>query len=85
MSKPKSIPAFKTEAEERKFCGTHDSTDYIDWSTAERARLSNLKPSTRSISICLPLGLLKPIKIAANKRDVPYQSLIKVWLAEKVG
>ena len=52
MSKPKSIPAFKTEAEERKFCGTHDSTDYIDWSTAERARLSNLKPSTRSISIC---------------------------------
>jgi hypothetical protein len=70
MSKPKSIPVFKTEAEKQKFWGTHDSTDYIDWSTAERARFSNLKPSTGSISIRLPLGLQEPIKIADNKRRI---------------
>ena len=80
MSKLNSIPAFKSEAEERKFWETHDSTDYIDWSKAERARFPNLT----AISIRLPLGLLEQIKIAANKRDVPYQSLIKMWLAEKV-
>jgi uncharacterized protein len=85
MSKLKSIPAFKTEAEERKFWETHDSTDYIDWNKAERVRFPNLKPSTTAISIRLPQGLLEQIKIAANKRDVPYQSLIKMWLAEKVG
>ena len=85
MKKPKPAPVFKTEARERKFWETHDSTDYIDWSKAERARLPNLKPSTTAISIRLPLGLLEQIKIAANKRDVPYQSLIKMWLAEKVG
>jgi predicted DNA binding CopG/RHH family protein len=84
MSKPKSIPTFKTEAEERKFWETHDSTDSLDWRKAERVRLPNLKPSTTAISIRLPLGLLEQIKIAANKRDVPYQSLIKMWLAEKV-
>jgi predicted DNA binding CopG/RHH family protein len=78
-------PKFKTEAEERKFWETHDSTDYIDWSKAERVRFPNLKPSTTAISIRLPLGLPEQIKIAANKRDVPYQSLIKMWLAEKVG
>jgi predicted DNA binding CopG/RHH family protein len=83
MGKVKSIPAFKTEAEERKFWETHDSTDYIDWSKAERVRFPNLKPSTTVIS--MPLGLIEQIKIAANKRDVPYQSLIKMWLAEKVG
>ena len=76
---------FKTEAEERKFWETHDSTDYVDWSKAVRVRFPNLKPSTTAISIRLPLGLLEQIKIAANKRDVPYQSLIKMWLAEKVG
>ncbi|MGC2810287.1 MAG: BrnA antitoxin family protein [Bradyrhizobium sp.] len=85
MSKLKSIPVFKTEAEERKFWETHDSTDYIDWSKAERVRFPNLKPSTTAISIRLPSGLLEQIKVAANKRDVPYQSLIKMWLAEKVG
>ena len=85
MSKLKSIADFKTEAEERKFWESHDSSDYIDWSKAERVRLPNLKPSTAAISIRLPLGLLEQIKIAANKRDVPYQSLIKMWLAEKVG
>jgi predicted DNA binding CopG/RHH family protein len=75
---------FKSEAEERKFWETHDSTDYVDWSKAERMRFPNLKPSTTAISIRLPLSLLEQIKIAANKRDVPYQSLIKMWLAEKV-
>jgi predicted DNA binding CopG/RHH family protein len=85
MKKRNLRPKFKTEAEERKFWETHDSTDYIDWSKAERARFPNLKPSTTAISIRLPLGLLEQIKIAANKRDVPYQSLIKMWLAEKVG
>jgi predicted DNA binding CopG/RHH family protein len=80
---PKSIPKFRSEAEERRFWETHDSTDHIDWSRAERARLPNLKPSTTSISLRLPVTLLDRIKVAANKRDVPYQSLIKTWLAEK--
>jgi len=84
MSKLKRPPQFKTEAEERKFWETHDSTDYVDWSKAERARFPNLKPSTTAISIRLPVSLLEQIKIAANRRDVPYQSLIKMWLAEKV-
>jgi len=80
----KPIPRFRSEAEERKFWETHDSTDYLDWSKAKRVRFPNLKLSTQSISLRLPLGLLERIKLAANKRDVPYQSLIKVWLAEKV-
>ena len=63
----------------------HDSIGYVDWSKAGRARLPNLKPSTKSISPRLPVALLGRIKIAANKRDVPYQSLIKTWLAEKAG
>jgi predicted DNA binding CopG/RHH family protein len=80
----KKIPRFATEAEERKFWETHDSTDYVDWSKAQRARFPNLKLSTTSISLRLPQDLLDRIKIAANKRDVPYQSLIKVWLRERV-
>jgi predicted DNA binding CopG/RHH family protein len=85
MSKKlKPIPRFRNEAEERKFWETHDSTDYVDWSKARRVRLPNLKLSTTAISLRLPQGLLDRIKIAANRRDVPYQSLIKVWLAEKV-
>ena len=85
MSRLKPIPVFKNESDERKFWETHDSTDYVDWSKAQRVRFPNLKPSTTSISIRLPIGLLEDIKIAANKRDVPYQSLIKMWLAEKVS
>jgi predicted DNA binding CopG/RHH family protein len=85
MSKKlKPIPRFRNEAEERKFWETHDSTDYVDWSKAQRVSLPNLKLSTTAISLRLPQGLLDRIKIAANRRDVPYQSLIKVWLAEKV-
>jgi predicted DNA binding CopG/RHH family protein len=82
--KPKPIPAFRNEAEERRFWETHDSADYVDWSKAERVHLPNLKPTTTSISLRLPVGLLERIKVAANKRDMPYQSLIKSWLAEKV-
>ena len=80
----KPVPEFTSEAEEREFWKTHDSTDYLDWSKAMRVRFPNLKLSTQSISIRLPVSLLEQIKIEANKRDVPYQSLIKVWLAEKV-
>jgi predicted DNA binding CopG/RHH family protein len=80
----KTIPKFKNEAEEREFWESHDSTEYLDWSKAKKVNLPNLKPSSTSISLRLPNGLLERIKIAANKRDVPYQSLIKTWLAEKV-
>jgi predicted DNA binding CopG/RHH family protein len=82
--KRKPLPTFKNEAEERAFWESRDSSDYVDWNTAERARFPNVKPSTKSISLRLPVALLEQIKIAANKRDVPYQSLIKVWLSEKV-
>lgn len=86
MSKSaKKRPAFGTETEERQFRESHDSTDYIDCNKAERVRRPNLKPSTRSISLRLPIALLERLKIEANKRDVPYQSLIKTWLAEKAG
>ena len=85
MNKPlKKIPRFTNEAEERRFWETHDSTDYVDWSKAQRARFPNLKLSTKAISLRLPEGTLDRIKIAANKRDMPYQSLIKYWLDEKL-
>jgi predicted DNA binding CopG/RHH family protein len=80
----KTVPKFRNEAEERVFWQTHDTADYFDLSQAKRVRFPNLKLSTTAISLRLPQGLLDRIKIAANKRDVPYQSLIKVWLAEKV-
>src|SRR6266581_2798044 len=83
--KLKSIPKFKTEAEERRFWEGRDSRAYVDWSKAKPARFPNLKPSTQSISLRLPASLLDNIKIEANKRDVPYQSLIKVWLAERTA
>ena len=81
MTKPKS---FKSEAAERTFWEKTDSASHVDWSKATRVRLPNLKPSSTAISLRLPDGLLERIKIAANKRDVPYQSLIKTWLAEKL-
>jgi predicted DNA binding CopG/RHH family protein len=82
--KLKPIPEFASEAEERRFWESHDSADYVDWSKAEAVRLPNLRPSTTSISLRLPVSLLEQIKVAAHKRDVPYQSLIKTWLAEKL-
>jgi len=80
----RKIPTFASEAEERRFWESRDSTEYLDWSKAERVRLPNLKPSTTSISLRLPVSLLERIKVAAHKRDVPYQLLIETWLAEKV-
>lgn len=85
LKRAKKIPKFASEAEERQFWETHDTQGLIDWSRAERVTLPNLKLSTKSISLRLPLGLLEQIKVEANKRDVPYQSLIKIWLAEKVS
>ncbi|MBI5751352.1 MAG: BrnA antitoxin family protein [Hydrogenophilales bacterium] len=80
----KTIPRFASEAEERKFWETHDSAEYLDWTAAQRIILPNLKPTTKTISLRLPQHLLDSIKAAANARDVPYQSLIKVWLQEKL-
>ncbi len=80
----KAVPKFASEAEERAYWERKGSAAGLDWSRAERVRLPNLQPSTRSISLRLPIGLLDQIKIAAHKRDVPYQSLIKMWLSEKV-
>jgi predicted DNA binding CopG/RHH family protein len=86
MSKPrKTPPEFKTEAEERAFWESRDSSDYVDWSQARPARLPNLKPTTKTISLRLPVSLLEGIKIEAHRRDVPYQSLIKTWLAEHLN
>ena len=85
MSKQlKPVPNFANEAEERLFWETHDSTEFLDWSKARKVVLPNLKPTTKTISLRLPQHLLDSIKAAANARDVPYQSLIKVWLQEKL-
>ncbi|MCB1671958.1 MAG: BrnA antitoxin family protein [Gammaproteobacteria bacterium] len=85
MTKPKkAIQKFKSEAEERSFWESHDSTEYVDWDKANPVSLPNLKPSTKTISLRLSESLLERIKIEANKRDMPYQSLIKAWLAEDV-
>lgn len=79
----KTTPTFASEAEEQQFWETHDSTVYLDWSKAQSVVLPNLKPTTKTISLRLPQHLLDSIKAAANARDVPYQSLIKIWLQEK--
>jgi predicted DNA binding CopG/RHH family protein len=82
--KAEPSPTFDNEAAERRFWESHDTTAHVDWGKAERVRLPNLRPSTTSISLRLPVSLLERIKLAAHKRDVPYQSLIKTWLAEKL-
>lgn len=84
MRTVKSKPQFNTEDEEREFWATHDSTDYIDWSEAQDVHFSNLKPSVKSISLRLPISMLEELKVLANKRDVPYQSLMKMFLAERI-
>jgi predicted DNA binding CopG/RHH family protein len=83
-ARPKKTPRFRTEAAERGFWAARDSTAYVDWTQAQVVRLSRLKPSTETISLRLPKHLLDGIRLAANARDVPYQSLIKVWLQEKL-
>jgi len=80
----KVIPKFANEEEERKFWEQNDSSDYLDWNEAQPVVMPNLKPTTKTISLRLPQHLLDSIKAAANARDVPYQSLIKVWLQEKL-
>lgn len=89
MSKPaksalKATPKFTSEKAERAYWEAHDSTEHLDWSQARKVSLPNLKPTTKTISLRLPQHLLDSIKAAANSRDVPYQSLIKVWLQEKL-
>ena len=81
----KPVPAFSDEDEERRFWAEHDATDYFDWDKAVRPTLPELKPSTMSISLRLPVAMLEDLKMLANKQDVPYQSLMKVYLAERIG
>jgi predicted DNA binding CopG/RHH family protein len=80
----KAIPKFANEQEEQLFWEQNDSTDYVDWNKASSVVLPNLKPTTKTISLRLPQHMLDSIKAAAHSRDVPYQSLIKVWLQEKL-
>ncbi len=81
----KELPKFKSEDEERKFWSTADSTKYIDWSQAKPQNLVKLKPSLRTISLRLPVAMIEDLKLLANQRDVPYQSLLKVFLAERLA
>ena len=80
----KKIPNFKTENEERTFWAKHDSTKYVDWKKAGKTALPNLKPSVASISLRLPQSMLQELKLLANKQDVPYQSLMKIFLAQRI-
>ncbi len=83
-STKKQIPEFRTEESERKFWAEHDSTAFMDWQSAKRRKFPNLKPSLRTISLRLPVSMIEDLKVLANKRDVPYQSLLKVFLAERL-
>jgi predicted DNA binding CopG/RHH family protein len=80
----KNIPNFKNEDKEREFWAEADSSEYIDWKKAKKIVLSNLKPSVKTISLRLPESMLEEIKLLANKRDVPYQSLLKIFLSERI-
>jgi predicted DNA binding CopG/RHH family protein len=81
----RKIPEFRSEDEEREFWSKADSTEYLDWSKAKRVKLPNLKPTLRTISIRLPVAMVEDLKILANQKDVPYQSLMKVFLSERVA
>ncbi|MFA5640823.1 MAG: BrnA antitoxin family protein [Mariniphaga sp.] len=85
MSKQKKIPVFKNEEEEREFWAVNDSSEYVNWIKAKRTVFTNLKPSTKTISLRLPEHILDEIKMLARKRDVPYQSLIKIFLKERLN
>ena len=80
----KTIPQFNSEAEEQEFWSKQDSSEYLDWSRAENATFPSLKPSLKSISIRLPESMIEQLKVLANKKDIPYQSLVKVYLSEKI-
>lgn len=84
MAKFKRIPKFKSEDKEREFWATHDVTDYVDWKAARRVRFPNLKPTLRTISIRLPEHLIGDLKALGNERDIPYQALLKQFVAERV-
>ena len=81
----KRIPSFVTEDEEREFWSKSESTEYIDWSQSKKMALPNLKPSTKKISLRLPEIMIEELKVLANKRDIPYQSLLKIYLSEKIN
>ena len=83
-TKKKPVPEFRSEDEERAFWADHDSTQFIDWDSAKRRRFPNLKPTLRTISLRLPVSMIEDLKVLANRRDVPYQSLLKVFLAERL-
>ena len=81
----KRIPDFKNEDEERRFWSTADSTEYVDWPSGRRKKFVQLKPSLRTIALRLPVSMIEDLKVLANRRDVPYQSLLKVFLAERLA
>ena len=81
----KKIPEFKSEIGEMNFWATADSTEYVDWPSGKRKKLVNLKPSLKTISLRLPVSMIEDLKVLANRRDVPYQSLLKVFLAERLA
>jgi predicted DNA binding CopG/RHH family protein len=83
-TKKKPIPEFRSEDHEREFWAAHNSTEFVDWESATRRKLPNLKPTLRTISLRLPVSMIEDLKVLANKRDVPYQSLLKVFLAERL-
>jgi predicted DNA binding CopG/RHH family protein len=85
MSELKKIPVFKTEDEEREFWAENDSTEFLDWKKSEKVILPKLKPSTKTISLRLPEHILDELKMMARKRDVPYQSLIKIFLKDRLN
>ena len=80
----KKLPKFKSEDEERQLWATHDSTGHVDWKKAKKVILPNLKPSLKTISLRLPKSMLEELQLLAHKRDVPYQSLLKIFLSEKI-
>lgn len=81
---PKKIPNFKSEKKERAFWEKEDSTDYIDWKKGHIGIFPDLKPSTKTISIRLPESMIEALKLLANKKDIPYQSLLKIYLSERL-
>jgi len=86
MNKTKTqIPKFKNEDEERLFWASSDSTNYVDWSMAKRIKLTNLRPTLKTISLRLPAAMIEDLKVLANQQDVPYQSLLKVYLTERIA
>ena len=80
-----NIPKFKSESEERAFWASHDSADYVDWNKGKKVLFANLRPSLKSISLRLPESMIEELRLLANKRDVPYQSLLKMFLSERIA